>query len=364
MLWVNLLSRILSTLLLVAALALFLLICTAPPSPSGVGYAASFLLLAAAGVLSHPLGRRRVRVGACALAAATIAMRLVVASGGGATVVHMSTPRMEGGARWLDRVIDEEDLSVNASRALAWTHFVRDPDVPELAPVMSASYSRMRRAVGPTPSPVLATYAGLERPGADDRIEVGDVAASKGVVLFLHGFAGSFTLPCWVVSRAATTAGFATVCPSTRWVGDWWSPEGEETLRETIAELRRRGARRFVLAGLSNGGIGASLLAPRLRGSFEGLVLISGASPEAQAPSVPTLVIQGERDAQISADLVRAYALRVGARYHPLDAGHFAMLLRQDDVVATVAAFLRALPVRALAPASLAELPGTEGGPP
>jgi hypothetical protein len=343
----RLLSRVLVTLVLLPSIALAALEATAPPTLSGIAYATAFVLLGAASLWQDPVRRSRIRAFAGVLAGVTALLRIVVASGSGESArVRMATPgSAASGARIIDRVIDEEDLSVNASRALAWTGFIRDPDVPGLAAIMSASYREMRRDVGSSPSPVLATYAGLEAPGSDDTIEMGDVEHGEGVVVFLHGFAGSFTLPCWVVARAAAPAGFATVCPSTRWVGDWWSADGEATLRETLASLRARGARRFVLAGLSNGGIGASLLMPRLRGAgVEALVLVSGASPEAGAPGVPVLVVQGERDAQVSASVVRAYAERVHAGYVSLDAGHFALLTRRDRATSAITSFLRSLP--------------------
>jgi pimeloyl-ACP methyl ester carboxylesterase len=256
--------------------------------------------------------------------------------------------------------VDEADVSVNAARALAWTGFMHDPDVPQLPAVMREAYRRMRAAEGGTPSPVLATYAGLQAPGLQDTIEVGDPQSSLGVVIFLHGFAGSFTLPCWVVSRAAAEAGFATVCPATRWAGDWWSKDGQQVLESTIDELRARGAQRVVLAGLSNGGIGASLLAPRLRTEIAGLIVISGASPEAASPSIPVLAIHGAHDAQISAGVVRAYATRVGGRYVSLDAGHFALLAREVEATAAITAFLRA---RVPAPQSPTP-PGAQGAHP
>jgi pimeloyl-ACP methyl ester carboxylesterase len=73
------------------------------------------------------------------------------------------------------------------------------------------------------------------------------------------------------------------------------------------------------------------------------VVLVSGASPDeaAVSPGVPVLAIQGVHDSQISASVVRAYADRVGARYVSLDAGHFAMLVREREAMGAVTEFLR-----------------------
>ena len=336
----RILARTLSLVLLVPALAFFALVATAPGTLSGFAYAVAVVLFALAFFPSEERARQRLRRGAVLLLVVTVSGRLAVAEQG--HDLRMST--VDGGStRFLDRVIDEEDLSVNAARALAWTGFVKDPDVPVLADAMRGAYGRMRAAEGATPSPVAATYAGFEAPGASDTIVIGDVVKSRGVIVFLHGFAGSFTLPCWVLAQGAAAAGFATVCPATRWVGDWWSTDGERTVRATIEGLHQRGVTHVVLAGLSNGGVGASLLAPRLAGSIEGLVVLSGASPDeaAGSPGVPVLAIQGVHDAQISAAVVHAYADRVGARYASLDAGHFAMLGREREAMGALTEFLR-----------------------
>jgi pimeloyl-ACP methyl ester carboxylesterase len=342
----RLLARCLSGLLVATALAFLVLVAWAPGSASGCRYAAALLLLAISTVPHDARVRRRLQAGSIALVCATVGLRLVFAADGRA--LTMGTPA-HASSRWIDRVLDEQDLSVGAARALVFTGFLHDPDVPELPRVMRDAYQRMRDAEGATPSPVAATYLGLESPGDDDTLEIGDVAGSSGVLVFLHGYAGNFTLPCWVVSQAAGAAGFATVCPSTRWVGDWWSADGAATVRAAITTLKERGARRIVLGGLSNGGVGASLLAPSLRGSIDGLVLVSGASPEAEAPHVPVLVIQGERDAQIPAEVTRGYARAMGGRYVSLAAGHFAMLVREREAMGAITEFLRSRGGRPLA---------------
>ncbi len=341
-----LLVRVFRCLVLLASPAIVLLVAlvlTGPASPSGVGYMVGLLSLTVAVVMSRARWAPSLALAGGLLLLVTLVGRIAFGGAGRDLTMPVGAGKDAPEARWIDRVFDEEDLAVSGARALGWTGMIRDPDVPALTGVMSDAYRRLREDEGATPSPVVATYLGLERPGADDTIVIGDVARSAGVVVFLHGYAGSFTLPCWVLARAARDAGFATVCPSTRWVGDWWSAAGEATLRKTVADLQRRGAHRLVLAGLSNGGIGASLLAPRFGGAFSGLILVSGASAQAPAPHLPALVLQGEHDAQVDAADPRAYAARSGARYVSLDAGHFAMLAREAEVTTAVTAFLRHL---------------------
>src|SRR4029077_9562922 len=119
---------------------------------------------------------------------------------------------------------------------------------------------------------------GRQGPAAFDAIVIErarDAAPARSAVVFLHGFAGSFTLECWLVARAADAIGAITVCPATVLSGRWGDRDGERTLRATLDFLRARNIRRVYLAGLSNGAAGAAALAPRFAGSLAGLILIS-----------------------------------------------------------------------------------------
>lgn len=328
----------------VPMVVLTLVVMSEPPTWSAAAYVLGLDACVAALVLSgRPLARRLAWVGGGLIVAAA-ALRAGLAGRGGTVSLSVSG---EGSARVVDRLVEERDLSVNAARAIAWTHFLGDPDVPELAGAMRSAYDDMARDQPETASPVLATYLGLERPKAFDAIEIPAAGEADGAVIFLHGYAGNFTMSCWLFANAARRAQLTTVCPSTRWVGDWWSAEGEATVRETLAALRARGTRRVYLAGLSNGAIGASRLVMRVPG-FAGLVLVSGAAPDAGAPGIPALVVQGRDDGQIPASLVHGYAERVGARYVELDAGHFAMLVRRPRVEDAISGWLSAQPRAAL----------------
>ncbi len=305
---------------MLAPLVLFVL--TEPPSPSGAAYVMGLVAIAASLVVA----KRRVAVAGAALIVVAVAARLV-------TTTHAA-----GEARAIDRVIDERDLSVNAARAIAWTRFMKDPDVPLLPDAMRSAYDDMKKEQGDLPSPVVATYLGLERPKASDTIEF--VASGKDAVIFLHGYAGNFTMSCFLFARAAARASMTTVCPSTRWVGDWWTHDGETIVKGTIASLRARGFRRIFLAGLSNGAIGASRLAPRFGNEIAGLVLVSGAASDAAAPNVPVLVVQGRDDVQLPASIERAYAARAHAKYVELPAGHFVLLVERERSARAIAEWL------------------------
>lgn len=240
-----------------------------------------------------------------------------------------------GSARFVNRLVDEGDVAVAGTRVLVASGMLQDDRV-ELPTAMDRAYGAMRGEQGDSPSPFAATYLGLERPTAFDVTMIdppqsaGGAAPTSGVI-FLHGYAGNFDLPCWQVARAVASTGAVTACPSTRWIGDWWTPEGEATVRAAVELLRARGVERIVLAGLSNGGYGVSRLAPRMKGTFAGVVMISGAVPDAPSAGVPALVIHGKHDTMASYEDSRAYASRTGAKLVTLDAGHFAMLVRAEE---------------------------------
>ena len=244
-----------------------------------------------------------------------------------------------GGGRWLGRPIDERDAAIWGARiAFASGHF-RDPDTPRVVPALITSYKELAEREGDLPSPVVPTYLGLQRGGATDVLSFDTVAGKRGALIFLHGFGGSFTLPCWQLAQAAANAGFVTRCPSLGPSGDWWSAEGERIVRDTIALLDREGIHQVVLAGLSNGGVGAARLAPKMRGTIHGLVLIAGATP-AGSPGVPVLVLQGARDAMMPASIARSYATAHGGTYVELNGGHFALLLERERAMAALTDWL------------------------
>lgn len=321
-----------------------LLVGTGSPTWSAVAY------LAGAGVLLWGLttlpGRaevpaRSARLRPRGLARGGAAALVAVAAIRGCTARAGETMSFAPGPRIVARLFDEQDIAVAGTRVLVGGGLLRD-DADELPAAMRAAYARMRAEEGDAPSPVLATYLGMQSPSEFDLVvvEPGSETRPGDAVVFLHGYAGNFALPCWQMARAVAPLGVLTACPSTRWIGDWWSPDGEATVRRTVEALRARGVTRIVLAGLSNGGYGASRLAPRLRSSLAGLVLISGAAPDAPPSGLPTLVVHGRRDSMASFSSATAYAARSGARVVALDAGHFSMLVRADANDAAVRAFV------------------------
>jgi pimeloyl-ACP methyl ester carboxylesterase len=201
------------------------------------------------------------------------------------------------------------------------------------------------RSQGVTPlSPFITTYLNQQHPDSFDAVIAGPASGMhpRSGIVFLHGFGGNFTLQCWLFAQAGDRIGAVTVCPSTGPNGDWWSPQGAAILEATFSYLQQRGIERIYLAGLSNGGIGASRLAQRFQTDLAGLILISGADPHAAITGLPALVVQGKNDERIPAGMVERYVAAAGSKatYLPLEGDHFVLLKQADQVQEAIAGWL------------------------
>ena len=335
------LLRIFAWLVLVPFLGCLYLVLTGAPSWSAVLY-----VLAAAVVLAglctlpfpeQPWRRRRgvTRAGLVAVVVIAVVHAFTVGDGRSFVVLdgHGNGPRL------LARFVEEPDVAIAAARALYALRRLHD-DGPDMPVAMRAAYAEMRREEGSLPAPVLPTHLGRENPSGFDLALLAPPGSTDAVV-FLHGSAGNFLLPCWQVATIVRSLKVATACPSTGWTADWGTADGEATVRQTLGILRARGFRRFVLAGLSAGGYGASVLAPRLKGDFVGLLLLSGADPEAPAAGTATLLVHGKEDTLVEIDEARAYAKAAGAPLVEIPAaGHFALLVHHDEVAGPIRGFV------------------------
>jgi pimeloyl-ACP methyl ester carboxylesterase len=199
---------------------------------------------------------------------------------------------------------------------------------------MREAYLDMRRDDVFTPSPVVDTFLGRQAPGAFDALVIEPRAEPRPVpmkygVLFLHGYAGSYTLECWLLARAAREIGALTVCPATDFSGHWRNEAGERIARAALDYLHARGIERVFLAGLSNGAVGASALAPRFAASLVGLILISGAPASGSNAGLPALVVHGTEDTMTPVTAARAFAEHTHATLVEFDGGHFVLLTKR-----------------------------------
>ena len=326
-------------------LALVALAVVTPITRWGWLYLLGGCLLVIAGLITPWSGRRAFALGGAGLAIIVVVGGLrLVRAGAGTTVTLLTLP---GGTAspWIGRLIDEQDAALAGARLLPRLGLFTERERLDLVPTMARSYHTMRSAEGAVPSPFLRTYLGRQHPDSFDAVVVEPAPGrdTRTAVVFLHGFTGNFTLPCWLVAQAARAIDALTVCPSTGWEGHWWKADGERTLAATEAYLRQRGIDRLYLAGLSNGAIGAAHLVPRIQLPLEGLILISGASAGLPAPDVPVLIVHGREDDQIGVGGARAFARQLGARatYVEVEATHFALTQRAEEVREAIALWLQ-----------------------
>jgi pimeloyl-ACP methyl ester carboxylesterase len=242
-----------------------------------------------------------------------------------------------------DHPSDEAALALFGTRVLVANGMLHDPDVPRVEPAMRAAYEKMRADEDDARSPFVHRIAPLASDSPDLLVYEPRGARRDLAVIFLHGYGGRWALPCWQVARVAALEGGTTACPDGGANGEWWTAANGRIVDDTVRSLRAAGFHRIVLCGLSNGGIGGSHIAATRRGTFAGLVLVSGADTSAGEAGVPTLVLQGRRDAMVGAGVSRAYAKMAHAKYVDLPSGHFAMLLDAPTVDAELRAFFHAL---------------------
>ena len=267
---------------LLTALALF-----TPITFSGALYLIGALLVAA-GAITAPWRRTRFRGvtrAGMVLICLVACIRLVVAASG-TTVTLITLPGGQN-TRWLDRLVPERDIALFGVQLAYVTGTAISPREHEgLMPALQAAYAAMGGAGATTSSPCLSTYLGRQHPGSFDTVVIEPAGSEPActAVVFLHGFTGNFTVQGWLLAQAAGKIGAVTVCPSVGWRGDWWTENGQQTVRNTLDYLHARGIKRVYLAGLSNGAVGTCRLAPRLSSKLSGLILISGGDPMPPTP--------------------------------------------------------------------------------
>jgi pimeloyl-ACP methyl ester carboxylesterase len=312
-------------------------------TPSGQAYAVGAAVISA-GLLTKRWrrwrGLTRAGLGLLLLAASA---RLLLADGSGLHTLRLP----DGGRRLANRLVDERDGTLLAAHALLLSGRLPRSDARDFVPALEAAFSRMKDAEGLSATPAIATWLGLQSPESFDAVLIPpeDNATPETAVVFLHGHAGNFAVYCWQMARSVRAISALTVCPSVGPAGDWWSRQGEETLERTFTWLARRGVRRVYLGGLSNGGVGASVLVHRAVHpglELRGLLLISGASTKVPPPRVPVLLVEGKHDSMMPARLMREAARKAGhlATYVELDSGHFAFLDRHEACEKAIASWL------------------------
>lgn len=307
-----------------------------PVTPTGVVYLFSYVSIVI-GLIAAPWMPKRFWIFILAgglLATATISIRISTPPAGSHINIVTLPNRTE--ARILNRIVNEQDAVLFGARIGPYMGLISELERENLVPTFSQAYKDMY-SYGATPlSPFLTTYLNQQGPARFDAViaEPRSDTTTKTAIIFLHGFGGNFTVQCWLIAKPGFSIDALTVCPSTGPSGAWWNPQGEAILQETIQYLHQRGILRIYLAGLSNGAIGSSRLAEKYKDQIAGLILISGADPQATITDLPVLVLHGKNDERIPVAIMEQYAsaARKNAIYHLFEGDHFLLLKQADQV--------------------------------
>lgn len=300
--------------------------------------------ITAAGLIFAPLKRKvhlAVTFSGLSLILIVALVRLALAgSTSSASNLKMVELPSRNGTRWVNYLVDEQDSVLFGEAALRRIGGVSPQEHNHIASAMQKAYSELRATQRVFPSPFASTYLGLQKPSSFDAvvIEPKDEQLAKAGIIFLHGYMGNVTAQCWRIAQAVEALGLVTVCPSTDWIGDWWTPQGEAIVRATFDYLHEQGIQTIYLGGFSNGGVGTSRLAPKLatEESISGLFMIAGVTNTTEIidTDLPVLVIQGTQDERMPASAARQFVEELGdlATYVEIESDHF-LIMKQSALL-------------------------------
>lgn len=204
----------------------------------------------------------------------------------------------------LDPIIDARAAQRLADITLPiYREMEADPAVVELGSVMPYAYADL--------------FGTRDDSGHLYQVLPARSSSSTEALIFLHGSAGNFKSYAWVLAELAARRGLIVVCPSFGF-GDWSHPGGLEAVeraRDDVVQRLHVDPTKITLAGLSNGGVGATMAAAHHPDWYRGLVLISPVmdSHSLQSPAFqqgwrgrPVLVLEGDLDDRVEEAYVTA----------------------------------------------------------
>lgn len=330
---------LLGILLAIPLLGLVAMAFTLPVSPSGVLYLLSSCLLVA-GLIAAPLLPRYYLLLPLAgligivLIAGVRVMRLTQRNDSN---IQMLTLPDAKSPFWVNSLFDEQDTLIFGETLFHLIGGDSRAEHENLTQAFSKAYSEMR-VQGFYPSPVIGTYLNLQKPDHFDAVIIEPEGTASFGVVFLHGYMGNVTAQCWEIAQAVKPLGGVTICPSTKWTGEWWLPDGQAIIRSTFDYLREHGIERFYLGGFSNGGFSMGRLASQWKDVRElnGLIFIDGFihGTSIRELGLPVLIIEGAQDERVPVAAARQFAEEVGelGTYVELESDHF-LIMKQPEAV-------------------------------
>jgi pimeloyl-ACP methyl ester carboxylesterase len=320
-------------LLALIGMAVFL-----PITRSGIGYLFGALIVVIGLILAPRLSRYHILVIVGMIVVALVAgVRISLLGQDSASSLKMIALPSERETAWVNFLVDEQDGLIFGEALFHRIGGATDNEHEGLTSALLTAYTEMRQE-GNFPSPVVSTYLGLQRPGHFDVVVVEPEEPTQFAVVFLHGYMGNVAAQCWEIAQAVKKLGGVTICPSTKWTGEWWQPNGQAILRATFDYVRARGIERIYLGGFSNGGFGISRLASRWKEEkgLAGLFFIDGFTngTEIREVGLPVLIIEGAQDERVPVAAARQFALEVGdlGTYAEIKGDHF-LIMKQPAAV-------------------------------
>jgi dienelactone hydrolase len=340
---------LLGIILSIPILVLLFFALTLPITISGIGYLFACSLAVSGLILAPWMRKYHWLTLAGVLALVLIAGgRIFMGAQNASSHFRMVTLPQGKSARWISYILDEQDSVIFGE---AFFHRVGGSSATEHASITEAlyqDYSAMRQVQGIFPSPFANTYLNLQNAEAFDAviIEPENNRHPEIGVIFLHGFMGNVAAQCWEIAQAVSQFGAVTACPSTGWIGEWWQPQGQATIRSTFEYLRGQGIQKIYLGGFSNGGFGISRLASQLgdEDGLSGLFFIDGINADTSIKQLglPVLIIQGTQDERMPASEASRIAEDIGdlGTYVELDSDHFLIMKIPELVQKALTAWL------------------------